>query len=114
MKKLTTILILFSAFFFLPSCEKESEMETDITIIENQLKLFVDENDIDNFTIYLMYGDHTSMFSYTYPAKNVIIKNGFITVKTEGNDERYNLLYLSRFKLMANKTVGLYFANTQN
>ncbi|MGE5394012.1 MAG: hypothetical protein ACM3P1_04660 [Candidatus Saccharibacteria bacterium] len=113
MKKLTTILILLFALSFLPSCEKDNESESDITIIENQLKSFVNENNIDKFNIFLISGSNTS-YLYSYEAKYVTIQNGFLIIKTEGTNERLNLLYLSRFELMGNKTIALYFPNTLN
>lgn len=112
MKKLMTIILLFFTLSLLPSCEKESESESDITIIENQLKSFIKEKDIDKYTIFLINGNNTSF--YTYEANNIIIQNVFFIIKAENVDKRLNLLFLSRFELMGNKTVALYFPNTLN
>lgn len=112
MKKLTTILILMFALSFLPSCEKDNESESDITIIENQLKSFVKENNIDTYNVFLINGNNTSL--YIYEAKYVSIQNGFLNIKTGDTDKRLNLFFLSRFELMGNKTVALYFPNTLN
>jgi hypothetical protein len=112
MKKLTTILILIFALSFLPSCEKENESESDITIIENQLKSFIKEKNIEKYQVFLINGDNSSL--YIYEANNIIIQNGFLIIKAENTDKRLNLLYLSRFELLGNNTVALYFPNTLN
>ena len=96
---------------FIVSCEKEPE--TDIEIIENQLKDFVSDNGITKCSIILILGETT----YTeHENVDFSISGGFVIIKVSANGEeyqdRYNLLYLSKYMFSVDKNLGLYFANT--
>jgi hypothetical protein len=111
MKKLFNLTLILLTLIFFVSCEKEPD--TDIEIIESQLKDFVNEHGIKKCSIILMYGETR----YTeHENVDFSISNGFVIVKASANggdyQDRYNLLYLSKYMLDINNNLGLYFANT--
>jgi hypothetical protein len=111
MKRLLNFALILMTLAFFISCEKEPQ--TDIEIIENQLKNFVSDNDIKKCSIILMYAETT----YTeHENVDFSISRGFVIIKASANggeyQDRYNLLYLSKYMLDTDRNLGLYFANT--
>jgi len=110
MKKLLNLALILFAITVFVSCEKEPD--TDIEIIEKQLKDFVSDNGITRCSIILMYGEKTST---EHENVEFSISNGFVIVKAWAGaqyQDRYNLLYLSKYMFDINNNLGLYFANT--
>ena len=108
-------LLVFALILLVPTlfiaCEKEPE--TDIEIIEIQLKDFVEDNGITKCSVVVLFG-HTA---YTeHEGAEFSIANGFVIINASANggeyQDRYNLLYLSKYSLGADKYLSLYFAGT--
>ena len=106
--KLSIILLLSISFF---SCEKEPI--TDIAKIEKELKTVIKDKGFTKCSIIVMYGETT----YTeHSDVKFTINGGFVIVKAYVNntpyEERYNLLYLSKYMIGTDNKLALYFANT--
>ena len=101
---LITLLLLVSL-----SCEKEQL--TDIDKIENELATFVSDNKIIKCTVELLYANQVNT---VFVNESFTISNGFLSiVKVSGqykNEDRFNLLYLSRYRLSSDKIIVLTFA----
>jgi len=112
MKKIIKYGLITIGFLISVSCEKEIPV-TDIEKIEKELKEFVNNNEITKCNIILMYGESTYI---EHEDADFSIGGGFVIVKASANggtyEDRYNLLYLSRYRLSINNKLGLYFANT--
>lgn len=77
------------------------------------MKTVVKEKGLTKCSIVVMYGEST----YTeYSDVDFTINGGFITVNTYANgkpyENRYNLLYLSKYMISIDNKLALYFANT--
>ncbi|MBP1672586.1 MAG: hypothetical protein H6Q25_401 [Bacteroidetes bacterium] len=111
MKRLLHFAFILLTITFFVSCEKQPD--TDIEIIEKQLQEFVSDNGLSKCTIIDMNGEtsHTEHTNVDFS-----ISNGFVIVNASGNygeyQDRYNLLYLSKYMLDSNNNLVLYFANT--
>jgi len=111
MKKLLTF-TLFTLTLFV-SCEKKIDTVTDIKIIEDQLKELVREKEIKKCSIIIMSGEkrHKEHDDVDFTISNgFVVVNGYVLGKKY--QDSYNLLYLSRYLLHTDNTLGLYFANT--
>jgi len=111
MKKFICLTVL--CLGLLCSCEPQ----TDILVIEKELKTIIKENGITKCTIINLYGERT----YVEHIKvDFEIKNGFICINhideygnTTGIQYKYNLLYLSKYEIFPwEKVIDCYFANT--
>ncbi len=109
MKKLFSIGVILLVLLLNVSCEKEQV--TDIVKIENELAAFVSENNVSKCTIELMFANQVNTI---YTNESFTISNGFLRiVKVNGNyktEDRFNLLYLSRYSLASDKVIVLTFA----
>ena len=109
MKKLFSIGLILLLLFINVSCEKEQL--TDIVKIENELAAFVSENNVSKCNVKLMYA---SQVNIVYTNESFTISNGFLRiVKVNGQykeEDRFNLLYLSRYSLASDKVIVLTFA----
>ncbi len=111
MKKLLNFALIVIALSIFVSCEKNTE--TDIEIIEDQLNEFVSDKGITKCSIILMSGENRNN---EHIDVDFSISNGFVIVKGQAGgkeyQDRFNLLYLSRYILYTDNTLGLYFAST--
>ena len=99
------LLISFSA------CE--SEPITDITKIEKELKTVVKDKGFTKCSVVVMYGEST----YTeHSDVDFTINGGFVVVTAYANgrtyEDRYNLLFMSKYMIDVDNKLVLYFANT--
>ena len=109
MKKLCVLSFVVILLCLITSCEKNPD--TDIDVIQNELKQFINDNDITKCDIVVSLGDQYNTF---YSSVNFSIANGFVTItENNGAKDKYNLLYLSRYVLQVDieKKIILFFSN---
>lgn len=109
-KTLNLVLILITLSLF-TSCESD----TDIEIVQNQLQSFVKENKITKCTIIVLDGE----YAYTdHQNVDFTIEKGFVVINGNGENnkvyqERYNLMFLSKYLYNVDNRLVLYFYGTQ-
>lgn len=109
MKKISVIGLILILFSIFPSCQKD--IDTDIEIIQNELRHYINENNITKCDIIAILGDQ--YYTY-YSSVSFSIDNGFVIVEdNSGNTDKYNLLYLSRYYLqtIGEKKIVMFFSS---
>ena len=109
MKRFVKYGVLVLAFLFLLSWKKDV-ISTDIEKIEKELKAFINTNDIKKCSIILVSQESSYV---EHENTEFSISGGFVIVKASANggeyEDRYNLLYLSKYRLSIDNHLGLYF-----
>ena len=90
----------------------ENEPITDIAKIEKELKTVVKDNGFTKCSVVGMHGES----AYTeHDDVDFTISGGFVVVTAYANggtyEDRYNLLYLSKYMIDIDNKLVLYFAN---
>ncbi|MCU4177620.1 hypothetical protein [Carboxylicivirga sp. N1Y90] len=97
MKNLLKIYIVALFLVLTTSCEEE-DLITDLTMIENELKSFVDANNISKCSIQM---NNNGNWYYKQYESSFVIRNGTIIVTDQNEnssvDYSYNLNYLVEY-----------------
>lgn len=108
MKKVLNLVLMLITLSLFSSCESD----TDIEIVQNQLQSFVKENKVTKCTIIVQTGENVST---DHQNVDFTIEKGFVVIKGLGlnnkGQERYNLLFLSKYVHTADNKLVLYFCN---
>ena len=114
MKQLLKLCIVLSLIVGLQACEREPD--TDIALIEKNLKKAVKNAGVTKCNIIILYGERMGI---KHTDVDFEIKNGFVSVKRSVNggtfEDKYNLLFLSNYIIYYRynpPVLELYFANT--
>ena len=108
MKKLCTLSLMVILLSLITSCEKN--LETDIEVIQNELKQCINDNDITKCDIVVILSDQ---YNTHWSSVNFSIDDGFVTIsESNGAKDKYNLLYLSRYALQIDteKKIIMFFS----
>ena len=109
MKKVLNLVLMLITLSLFSSCESD----TDIEIVQNQLQSFVKENKVTKCTIIVQTGENVST---DHQNVDFTIEKGFVVIKGLGlnnkGQERYNLLFLSKYLYNIDNSLVLYFYGT--
>jgi|GEM_PF-4997070 len=108
MKKILNLVLMLITLSLFSSCESD----TDIEIVQHQLQSFIKESKATKCTIIVQTGEKVST---EHQNVDFTIEKGFVVIKGLGLNnkaqERYNLLYLTKYTNTADNKLVLYFCN---
>lgn len=101
-QKLFQISLLLLLILVTASCEKEQL--SDICLIENEVKAFINDKGITKCSVYIATGDQIQT---VLDNEDFTISNGFVKIRTNSSGVftyyNYNLLYLSNYSYYSQK-----------